>query len=164
MKTDTETSTDIDSDTDRVERSILINGSRERVWHALTNAEQFGVWFGADLSGQQFLPGQRTRGKMTQPGCADIYFDAVIARIEPQTVFSLHWHPYAVRPGVDYSGEQATLVTFTLKDAPGNGILLTVVESGFDRVPAERRAEAFQMHQQGWEIQLNNLANHVSSQ
>ncbi|MEO7495967.1 MAG: SRPBCC family protein [Massilia sp.] len=149
------------SDTDRVERSILINGSRERVWDALTDAAQFGAWFGADLTGQEFAPGKQVRGKMTMPGCEHITFDALVERVEPRTVLTFRWHPYAVDPAVDYSGEQRTLVTFTLKDAPGNGILLTVVESGFDQVPAHRRAEAFQLHGEGWDFQLKNIARHV---
>lgn len=151
------------SDTDRIERSILINASRERVWRALANAEEFGTWFGADLSGQEFKPGQRARGRQTQCGHEDSYFDAVIERIEPQDLLSFHWHPYAVNPAVDYAQEQPTLVTFTLKDAPGNGILLTVVESGFDHVPLQRRREAFEMNTGGWEIQLQNIARHAGS-
>jgi len=144
--------------TDRIERSILISGSRERVWRALTTAEEFGAWFGADLSGQSFNPGQRARGPMTMPGCEGLFFDAVIERIEPQNFLSFHWHPYSGEPTLDYTGEQPTLVTFTLKDAPGKGILLTVVESGFGMVPAHRRKRAFEMHGEGWDFQLQNVA------
>lgn len=150
------------SDTDRVERSILINASRERVWRALSNAEEFGAWFGANLAGQVFAPGQRARGPLSACGREHIYFDAVIERIQPQDVLAFHWHPYAVDPAVDYSQEQPTLVTFTLKDSPGNGILLTVLETGFDKVPQHRRREAFEMHQGGWEVQLQNVARHAS--
>jgi len=151
------------SDTDRIERSILINASRERVWHALSNAEEFGAWFGADLSGQVFAAGERARGRLTAIHCGHegIYFEALIERIEPEDVLSFHWHPYAVDPAVDYSQEQPTLVTFTLKDAPGNGTLLTVVESGFDKVPPHRRREAFEMNSGGWEIQLQNIARNA---
>jgi uncharacterized protein YndB with AHSA1/START domain len=151
------------SDTDRIERSILINASRERVWRALSNAEEFGAWFGVDLSGQVFKPGARARGQLTQCGHADSFFDAVIERIEPQDVLSFHWHPYALDPAVDYANEQPTLVTFMLEDAPGNATLLTVVESGFDKVPPERRREAFEMHSAGWEAQLQNVARHASN-
>ncbi len=151
------------TDTDRIERSILIQASRERVWRALSNAEEFGAWFGANLSGQVFKPGERARGQVTQCGHEHVYFDAVIQRIQPQDLLSFHWHPYAVDPAVDYSDEQPTLVIFTLKDAPGNAILLTVVESGFDKVPLHRRREAFEMHTGGWEEQLQNIARHASS-
>jgi uncharacterized protein YndB with AHSA1/START domain len=151
------------SDTDRIERSILINAPRERVWRALTNADEFGAWFGADLTGQQFQPGQRARGRITHCGYTDNFFDAVIERIQPQDLMSFHWHPFAVNPSIDYAAEEPTLVTFTLKDVPGQGVLLTVVESGFDKVPASRRREAFEMNSPGWEAQLHNVARYASS-
>ena len=113
-------------DINSIERSIHINGSRDRVWRALTSAEEFGAWFGADLSGQSFIAGQRARGPMTMPGCEGLYFDAVIERIEPKDLLSFHWHPYSGEPSADYSSEEPTLVIFTLKDVPGKGVLLTV--------------------------------------
>ena len=68
-----------------------------------------------------------------------------------------------IDPAVDYTKEEPTLVTFTLKDAPGRGTLLTVVESGFDKVPPHRRLEAFRKNSGGWEAQMNNIVRHVTS-
>jgi uncharacterized protein YndB with AHSA1/START domain len=149
--------------TDRIERSVVINAPRERVWRALSNAEEFGTWFGADLKGQSFAPGQRARGRITIPGYDHIHFDVVIERMEAPSMLSYRWHPYAVDPAVDYTKEAPTLVTFTLKDAPGNGTLLTVVESGFDNVPPHRRLEAFRMNTRGWEGQIRNIVRHVTA-
>ena len=152
------------SETNSIERNILINAPREHVWRALSSAEEFGTWFGANLKGQTFAPGQRARGQMTG-GCdhdADVWFDVVVERVEPQDLFSYRWHPYAVEPIVDYTVEQPTLVTFTLKDTP-EGTLLTVLESGFDNIPPHRRLEAFRMHTGGWEAQLKNVARHASA-
>jgi uncharacterized protein YndB with AHSA1/START domain len=150
-------------DTNRIERSIVINAPRERVWRALSSAEEFGTWFGANLKGQTFAPGQRARGPITFAGYEHVSFDVVVERVEPQHLFSYRWHPYAVDPAVDYSKEQPTLVTFTLKDAPGNGTLLTIVESGFDNVPPHRRVEAFRMNTRGWETQMDCIVRHVSA-
>ena len=86
------------SETDRIERSVVVDAPRERVWRALSNAEEFGTWFGANLKGQTFAPGQRARGQITHPGYEHLYFDVVIERIEPQKVLSYRWHPYAVDP------------------------------------------------------------------
>jgi uncharacterized protein YndB with AHSA1/START domain len=153
----------ITSETDQIERSIVINAPRDRVWQAISDAEEFGTWFGANLKGLTFAPGQRTRGIIDSAMCGhdDCYFDVVIERIEPQDLLSFRWHPYAIDPTADYTQEQPTLVTFTLKDAPGNGTLLTVVESGFDNIPPARRLEAFRMNDRGWAYQLDNIANHV---
>lgn len=151
------------TDTDRIERSVVINAPRERVWRALSNAEEFGTWFGANLKGQTFAPGKRARGKITIKAYEHIDFDVVIERIEPQKLLSYRWHPNAVDPAVDYSKEEPTVVTFTLKDAPGNGTLLTVVESGFDKVPPHRRLEAFRSNSRGWEGQMDKIVRHVSA-
>lgn len=168
MNAKSNTSSETFSETNSIERSILINATRERVWNALTNAESFGTWFGADLKGQTFAKGKRARGAMgtscgREEGPDTVWFDVIIERIDPQDLFSYRWHPYAVQPGVDYSVEEPTLVTFTLKDAPNNSTLITVLESGFDNVPPHRRLEAFRMHTGGWEVQLNNLAKHASA-
>ena len=146
-----------------VERSIVIQAPRDRVWRALSNAEHFGTWFGAKLEGQTFAPGKRVRGQITICGHEDAWFDVVIERIEPQDLFSYRWHPYAVDPSVDYAKEEPTLVTFTLTDAPGNGTLLTVRETGFENVPPHRRLEAFRMNSAGWEAQLSSIARHASA-
>jgi uncharacterized protein YndB with AHSA1/START domain len=150
-----------ESSTDRIERSIVIDAARERVWRALSNAEEFGTWFGVNLKGQTFAPGQRTRGRLTFSGYEHVWFDVVIERVEPGQLLSYRWHPYAVDPHVDYSQEHPTLVTFTLQDAPDKRTLLTVVESGFDNVPPQRRLEAFRMNTRGWEAQIGNLVRHV---
>jgi hypothetical protein len=41
--------------------------------------------------------------------------------------------------------------------------MLTVVESGFDGIPLARRAEAFRMNDQGWQIQIRNIERHVAA-
>jgi uncharacterized protein YndB with AHSA1/START domain len=81
--------------------------------------------------------------------------------VEAPNLLSYFWRPYAVKPDIDYAAEEPTLVTFTLADAPGNATLLTVVESGFDKVPAYRREEALRMNTRGWEFQLQNIARHL---
>ena len=154
---------DMKANTDTITRSILINAPRERVWRALSDAEEFGNWFGADLKGQTFTPGQRVRGLVTACGHDNVWFDVVVERMEAPNVFSYHWHPHAVDPKLDYDREEPTLVTFTLEDAPDEGTLLTLIESGFDKVPPERRLEAFRMNGRGWEFQLKNIAAHAAA-
>lgn len=150
-------------ETDRIERSILINAPRQRVWHALSNAEEFGGWFGVNLKGKTFAPGQRVQGPMTIEGHENVIFDIVIQRVEPEHLFSYRWHPYPFDTNIDYEKEQRTEVTFTLQDT-GDGTLLTVVETGFDNVPPERRLEAFRMHSNGWVAQMDNIQRHVTAQ
>ena len=149
--------TDTTEITDRIERSIVINAPRERVWQLLSNAESFGRWFGANLDGQTFTPGQVTRGPITIEGFKHIVFEVKVERVEPPSVLAWRWHPYAVDPAVDYSREEPTLVTWTLQEAPDNATLVKTVESGFDKVPPNRRMEAFRMNSGGWDAQLKNI-------
>lgn len=150
----------VPSETDRIERSIVINARRPRVWRALSNAEEFGGWFGAHLHGKAFEPGQRVQGPITIEGFEHIQFDVVVERVEAEHLLSFRWHPYPIDPNIDYEQEQRTVVTFTLKDA-GDSTLLTVIETGFDNVSPERRLEAFRMNSDGWEAQLDNIQRHV---
>lgn len=150
-----------DGNTDRIEKKIVLRAPRARVWRALADAEQFGAWFGVDLKGASFRPGSRVRGRITAPGYEHLSLEVVVERMEPERRLSWRWHPYAVDPKVDYSSEPTTLVEFELQDAP-EGTLLTVVESGFDRIPAARRAEAWRMNDQGWSAQMQNIERHVA--
>jgi uncharacterized protein YndB with AHSA1/START domain len=147
--------------TDRIERKILLKAPRKRVWQALSNAEEFGSWFGVKLQGKTFAPGQRTQGQITYPGYEYITFDVVVERMEPERLISWRWQPAPVEKGVDYSSEPTTLVVFELKDVEG-GTLLSVVESGFDKVPPHRRMEAFRQNSEGWDGQMKNIEKHVA--
>jgi uncharacterized protein YndB with AHSA1/START domain len=149
------------TESDRIERTVLIQAPRERVWRALSDAEEFGGWFRVNLKGQVFAPGRRARGNITHPGYEHVMFDILVQEMDPGRRMSWLWHPYAVEPGVDYSPETPTLVTFTLEDAPGGGTLLKVVESGFDHLPPHRRSLAFRMNSDGWNAQMVNIQSHA---
>src|SRR5206468_7381129 len=147
--------------TDRIEKHMVLRAPRARVWRALTIAEQFGAWFRVKLEGE-FAAGWTIRGRLVIPGYEHVTLEMLVERIEPEHYFSYRWHPYAVDPKADYSAEPTTLVEFRLEEADG-GTLLTVVESGFDRLPAARRDEAFRMNDAGWAAQLTNIERHVAA-
>lgn len=152
----------MNASTDRIERKILLKAPRSRVWRALANAEEFGEWFRVSLKGQAFVAGQRTRGHITYPGYEHLVFDVLVERMEPERLLALRWHPAAIDPAVDYSKEPTTLVEFELTEVEG-GTLLTLVESGFDKIPPERRLEAFRMNSGGWDEQMKNIEKHVAT-
>ena len=158
--------------TDRIEKQVLLKASRARVWKALTDAKEFGEWFGVRFDGP-FVAGAPLHGvivptqadadvaKLQEP-YAGRAFDITVDRIEPQRLFSFRWHPYAVEPGSDHSKEPTTLVMFALEEHPG-GIRLTVTESGFDQVPLDRRAAAFAANEGGWEKQMTLIEKHLAA-
>jgi uncharacterized protein YndB with AHSA1/START domain len=149
------------SSTDRIEQQIELSAPLARVWQALTDHQQFGSWFRVALEAP-FVPGQPTQGRITHPGYEHVVMRVVVQAIEPPRLFSFRWHPYAVDPAVDYSSEPMTLVEFRLEPT-ASGTRLSVSESGFDAIPAGRRAEAFRMNQDGWSGQMRNIADYVQA-
>ena len=147
------------TNTDRITEKVLLHAPRKRVWNAVSDSEEFGRWFGVQGLGE-FKPGATVRGKITHKGYEHVPWEATIERMEPGRFFSFRWHPYAVVPDLDYSSEPTTLVVFELEDAP-SGTLLTVVESGFDQIPAARRAKAYSMHEQGWAGQMKSISEYL---
>jgi uncharacterized protein YndB with AHSA1/START domain len=144
----------------QIEKRIELDAPVSRVWRALTDHEEFGKWFRVKLEGP-FVPGQRSRGRITYPGYEHVRWEAVVKEITPETLFSFTWHPYAVDPNVDYSQETPTLVEFRLQPT-ARGTLLVVTESGFDKIPAHRQIEALRMNEGGWTEQMRNIEQHVS--
>jgi uncharacterized protein YndB with AHSA1/START domain/uncharacterized damage-inducible protein DinB len=147
--------------TDRIEKVVHLDVPRSRVWRALTDVRQFNAWFGSALTGA-FAPGAEVSGKLTFRNFEHVTMTLWIETMEPERFFSFRWHPYAIEPEVDYSAEPATLVSFTLEDAAG-GTRLTIVESGFDAIPASRRATAFSMNSAGWDGQAKNLQKFLAN-
>jgi uncharacterized protein YndB with AHSA1/START domain len=150
----------VGAETDRIEKTLVVHAPRSRVWRAITNTDEFGAWFGVALEGA-FMPDARITGRITTPGYDHLSMEIVVDRIEPERLFSFRWHPYAVDPAADYSAEPMTLVEFVLDQVP-EGTSLTVIESGFDRIPLARRGNAFRMNSEGWSIQLANVGRYVA--
>jgi uncharacterized protein YndB with AHSA1/START domain len=153
--------TGTDASTDRIEKQIVMKAPRARVWRALSDSAEFGRWFGCRFEGA-FAPGATVKGTITGfPKAEGLPMTIVIDRVEPERLFSYRWHPYAVDPEIDYSGEPMTLVEMRLEETP-EGTRLTIVESGFDRIPISRRAEALRMNTGGWATQAERIASYVA--
>ncbi len=148
------------SRTDRIEKCIELKAPLARVWKALTDHKEFGSWFRVVFEAP-FVAGKISRGRLTYPGYENLIMEIVIQKMEPQHLFSFHWHPYAVDPKVDYSHEPPTLVEFKLQEIAG-GTRLTVTESGFDSIPVARRDLAFRMNTNGWTQQVKNIETYVN--
>lgn len=146
--------------TDRIEKKVLLHAPKARVWRALSDASEFGTWFRVKLDGA-FKVGSSIKGELTVPGYEQLTLEMIVERMDPEDFFSYRWHPYAIDPKIDYSAEPTTLVEFRLEET-ADGTMLTVVESGFDKIPAGRRDEAFRMNDKGWSGQLEHIRRHVA--
>lgn len=160
------------SNTDRIEKQVLLQAPLESVWRAISDAKEFGSWFGMRFDGP-FVAGARLAGDIVpttvDPDVAAAQkpyegrrFEIMVDRIEPMRLFSFRWHPGAIDPDVDYSKEPMTLVVFELEKRR-DGTLLTITESGFDSVPLARRAEAFEGNTHGWTAQLTLIAKYLGA-
>jgi uncharacterized protein YndB with AHSA1/START domain len=168
--------------TDKIEKQVTLRAPVARVWRALTDAEEFGRWFGFALDGP-FVAGQTVTGtfkgeldeaailayqksagvrpsKLKIPESSAVF--CTVERIEPEHTFSFRWIPYGIDAEADPENEPTTLVEFRLEKV-AEGTRLSIVESGFDRVPAHRRERAFRMNQGGWATQAENIRKHVEA-
>jgi len=167
-------------DANKIEKRVTLRAPVARVWRAIADAREFGSWFGFEFEGD-FAPGKAVRGtfqgkldesaliehqkslgvrpsklKLPEPNATF----CTIERIEPERYFSFRWIPYGIDAEIDPKNEPTTLVEFRLEPIP-EGTLLTIVESGFERVPAHRRERAFRMNEGGWAAQADNVKKHV---
>jgi uncharacterized protein YndB with AHSA1/START domain len=167
---------------DRIEKQVRLRASVARVWRSISTAQEFGRWFGVKLDGEfvagktvtgvfdfsiderEIIEFQKSQGlkpsKVKMPGPGTVF--CTVERIEPERYFSFRWIPYGIDAEADPANEPTTLVELRLEPV-GDGTLLTIVESGFDRVPAHRRERAFRMNEGGWAEQAENLRKHVEA-
>jgi uncharacterized protein YndB with AHSA1/START domain len=161
----------MNASTDRIEKQILLRAPRERVWLAVSDSRRFGTWFGVDFDGP-FVAGQTLTGRIVptkvdeevaamQKPYEGTPFEWQVEEIEPMRRISFRWHPFGVDKTIDRD-EPMTLIVFELHDAPG-GVLLTVTESGFDKLPAARRERAFAANDGGWAHQMKLVEKYLAS-
>jgi|ERR1700731_1455950 len=156
--------------TDQIEKRVVLRAPLDRVWRAISDAEEFGRWFGVRFDGP-FVEGAPIGAAITPTTVDDdvakrqephtgVKSTWHIVAIEPKRRFAYRWHPFAIDPGVDYEREPTTLVEFTLAEAP-EGVLLTITESGFDAIPEDRRSASFEANAEGWAIQADLVRRYL---
>jgi uncharacterized protein YndB with AHSA1/START domain len=155
----------------RIQKRIILKATREMVWRAISDSACFGAWFGVEIDGP-FIANAEARGRIT-PTQVDSEvarlqephrgkpWRVTVDRIEPMTLFSFRWHPFAIDPNYDYSKEPMTLVTFELTDAK-EGVQLTITESGFEQLPHARRAKAQESNDTGWAHQARLIDKYLA--
>jgi uncharacterized protein YndB with AHSA1/START domain len=146
---------------ERIVKTVALNAPVARVWRALTDHHEFGQWFRVKLDGP-FEPGVVSTGMMTYPGYEHYPWRAVVERMEPERVFSFRWHHLDEKSAGDIADQPSTLVEFRLEPST-EGTTLTISESGFESLPDHRRLEILRGNTEGWNIQANNIAAHVTT-
>lgn len=147
---------------DSISKSIEMAASVEQVWGALIDHEKFGAWFQVALD-QPFVAGKASTGHMTYPGFEEYRWEARVVAVEPMRRFAFEWPATGGDKQLMDSGvpvPEWTLVEFLLEPA-GSGTLLTVTESGFDKVPEPRRSNVIRSNDGGWAAQVKNIRKYV---
>jgi uncharacterized protein YndB with AHSA1/START domain len=139
---------------DWIERDVLIDASRERVWEVLTSAADVAHWFGASAEIDLRPGGHAQFGWQDQA-----VFQAVVERVERPSAFSYRW---AREAGTDPGTGTGTLVEFTLTEVP-TGTLLRVVETGFASLDLSQTEQdkAAEGNQLGWGDELAQLKEYA---
>jgi uncharacterized protein YndB with AHSA1/START domain len=149
---------------EQIEKRVEIKAPVSRVWRAITDYREFGEWFRVKLEAP-FAAGQVSRGQMTYPGYEHVMWEAKIEKIEPEKLFSFTWPHARSLEKAGYSTDNSknpwTLVEFKLEKT-ASGTLLVITESGFDKIPADWRLEAFRRNDGGWAEQTKNIENYVA--
>jgi len=149
-------------DKDSVEKTIELKAPRSRVWRAISNGKDFGAWFGLgsplELVGD-FVPGATINGKWTVDGKEVDEEFCTIERVEPERLLSFFWVPYELPPGDSPAKHPKTRIEFRLEDTQ-TGTRLTVVESGFSKLPADKQYKRTD-NAEGWAVQVHSIAQHV---
>lgn len=145
------------SETDKIEKTIVIRAPRSRVWQAVSDPKQFGTWFRARIEGP-FEPGAMVQVESTYPGHEGTKWEMRVLEVIPESLFVLSWS------ADDEVQDPAlwTRIEFRLEEVP-EGTRLTLVESGFDRLPPERRMNAWRRNEEGWTLQMENIRQHVEA-
>ena len=143
----------------RIEKSIELKASVDRVWKALSDSKEFGQWFKATFEGP-FEVGRVVVARMTMPGFEHHRFQVDVKALEAPHRFAFEWRSVPAQVS-DQPSDAPTMVEFTVA-ARGTGSVVTVVETGFERLPLDKRLEAYRDNDEGWGIQLGNLAAYVA--
>jgi uncharacterized protein YndB with AHSA1/START domain len=132
-----------------IERSIWIAAPRERVWRAITDPEQIGMWFspgtqwggtGLEVGGRMFVLDPETGAEM---------YGQVVEAVEPPSRL--------VTSSVPEPSETVHVTTWQLEEEKG-GTRLMLTHSGYELEPAETRAVNIEQNAFGFGMMLENLA------
>jgi uncharacterized protein YndB with AHSA1/START domain len=138
---------------DRIERTVELAHPPAEVWAALTTAEGLAAWFGNEAA-IDLRPGGSARMKWTDGPTVQMRAE----RVEEPTVFGFTW-PICGLPKDD---PRRTYVEFTLEPLAA-GTRLTVVESGFARLPEDAYRTAYDGNAQGWTREMAELAAYLDA-
>jgi uncharacterized protein YndB with AHSA1/START domain len=141
------------TETDRIERDVLIAAPIERVWELATRPEHLGRWFADAGARVDLRPGGELSLTWREYGTVHGRVEAV----DPPHRVAYRW---MAEPGsqAEPTPANSTLIEFTFT-AEDDATRVAVVETGFDGLgtDVEGRTAAFASHTEGWAFELDEL-------
>jgi uncharacterized protein YndB with AHSA1/START domain len=137
-----------------VERSVWIAAPRERVWQAVTEPAQLDHWYATyyrwDIPRLEVGATVKFYNKDDE---TDMQV-ATIGVVDPPREFTVRWQPDQKYPAM-------TLVTSFLLEEENGGTRATILESGYEAIPADERTQWTDATGGGYTMSMENLKAHV---
>jgi uncharacterized protein YndB with AHSA1/START domain len=135
-----------------VERSVLIDAPRERVWQSITDPAQLEQWYapGCPWEIPALQAGATVKFHNTD---TDIQL-ATIEALEPLKQFTLRWQLDPAHPGI------TLLNSFLLEEENGN-TRVTVSQAGYESLPDGMREEQLRQDADAYTAIAESLKSYV---
>ncbi len=136
-----------------ITRSLDIPAPKELVWRHLTDPASIEAWWGHPAD----FPGGLREGVTGTFEHEGRRWPVAIRLLRAPDAFAFRWGDLdEAEPGAESCD-----VRFDLDETEHSGTRVTVVESGWMRVPADVRDERMEGNRVGWELVLDGLRAHV---
>lgn len=137
--------------TREIHKSIILPAPIEEVWRrSFGTTEAFSTWFPEKLSGKMEVGATLTHVYENNT------YEMHLTEIDPPRVLAYRWHPGERKPEYKYEDSEMTTVRITLQETDG-GTQVTLIESGFERIPEHRRDSVFGDNTGGWDYAYKTL-------
>lgn len=132
-----------------IELSINVRATAAEVWGALTDSDELENWWSEDVKLEPRVGGQFREAWEDDEGKAQLASGKVTA-LKPKQEITFSWREK------DWPNDVTTLCTFSIKDDK-NQRIITVLHSGWEHLPENKRAQLVADFSLGWKYHLKEL-------
>tara|TARA_R110000868_G_scaffold216330_1_gene466442 strand:- start:337 stop:777 length:441 start_codon:yes stop_codon:yes gene_type:complete len=142
---------------DKIQREILINATKERIYAAITDPDLVVLWFPETLEGS-YTVGERPIFGFGEHGKNQIYVENAI----PYQYFAYRWIPGSNHFMGDVLTVPNTLVEFHIEELADKSCKLILSESGFAALPSDIAEKCFTQNSGGWDFMLARFEKYIA--
>ncbi len=143
---------------DTIERQINIKATKQQVYEAIADPSKITSWFPDGIEGS-LDEGEQPILDFGEHGKTQI----LVVATKPHDYFAYRWVPGANHYIGDVEKTDTTLVEFKLAEENG-ATTLTVIESGFSKLPVELAEPSYKQNSGGWGYMLGRLEKEFSEE